>query len=150
MIFDGYRIRPDLTRASRRGDTLITQDRGEWTADGRLRVRGRLDDQVITGGLNVDLAQLERACRSWPGLCDADIAVMAVPDPQWGTTIIAVTDGDGDGEDLRQFLGRTLPGYAVPRRLVHLDQLPRTGSGKLDQPQLADRLRSLGSAGSVQ
>jgi O-succinylbenzoic acid--CoA ligase len=147
MIFSGYRLRPDLTRQALRGGTLITQDRGQWTTDGRLRVRGRIDDEVVTGGLNVDLAELERACRSWPGLAAADIAVVAVPDEQWGMAIIAVTDGDGAVEDLRRFLGQTLPGYAAPRRLVHLNPLPRTGSGKIDRLQLAERLR--GFAGTL-
>jgi O-succinylbenzoic acid--CoA ligase len=149
MLFSGYRLRPDLTRAALRGNTLITQDRGEWTPGGQLRVRGRLDDEVITGGINVDLVELERACRCWPDLAGADLAVVAVPDAQWGSSIIAVTDGNGSIEDLRRFLSRTLPSYAVPRQLVHLDPLPRTGSGKIDRLELAARLRRHGFAGSL-
>jgi o-succinylbenzoate---CoA ligase len=149
MIFSGYRLRPDLTRATLRGNTLITQDRGEWTADGRLRVRGRLDDEVITGGINVDLASLEEACRCWPDLAGADLAVVAVADTQWGTTIVAVTDGDGSIADLRQFLSQTLPSHAAPRRLVHVDAVPRTPSGKIDQQRLAAELRRSRGAGNL-
>ena len=138
--FSGYRLRPDLTRATLHNGTVITQDRGAWT-DGRLQVLGRLDDEVITGGINVDLAELERACRSWPGLAGAEVAVIAVPEPRWGTVIIAVTDGSGSGEDLRAYLSQELPTHAIPRHLVHLDRLPGTGSGKIDRVRLAEQVR---------
>ena len=147
MAFSGYRLRPDLTNQALRGSTVLTQDRGEWTA-GRLRVKGRLDDEVTSGGINVDLAELERVCGSWPGLSGADLAIVAVPDAHWGSTIVAVTDGHGSLQDLRRFLSQTLPGHAVPRQLIHLDRMPRTGSGKIDRPQIADRVASQVSAGS--
>jgi O-succinylbenzoic acid--CoA ligase len=139
MAFSGYRLRPDLTNQALRGSTVFTHDRGEWTA-GRLRVNGRLDDEVISGGINVDLAELERVCRSWPGLSGADLAIIALPDAHWGSTIVAVTDGHGSLNDLRRFLSQTLPGHAAPRQMVHLDRLPRTGSGKIDRPEIADRV----------
>jgi O-succinylbenzoic acid--CoA ligase len=139
MAFSSYRLRPDLTNQALRGSTVLTQDRGEWAA-GQLRVKGRLDDEVTSGGINVDLAELERACRSWPGLAGADLAIVGVPDANWGSTIIAVTDGNGSLQDLRRFLSQTLPGHAAPRQLVHLDRLPRTGSGKIDRPEIAERV----------
>jgi len=147
MAFSSYRLRRDLTDQALRGSTVLTQDRGEWTA-GRLRVKGRLDDEVTSGGINVDLAELERVCRSWPGLSGADLAIVAVPNPHWGSTIVAVTDGHGSLQDLRRFLFQTLPGHAAPRQLIHLDRLPRTGSGKIDRPEIADRVASQVSAGS--
>ncbi len=150
MNFSGYRLRPDLTQETLRNGTVITEDRGEWTTDGRLRVRGRLDGQVITGGVNVDLSSLEEACRCWPDLAGADLALVAVADAKWGTTIVAVTDGDGSIEDLRTFLSQTLPSHAVPRRLVHLDTLPRTSSGKIDRQRLLAQLNRAGFAGSRQ
>jgi len=148
-IFSGYRLRPDLTKAWLKDGTLITQDRGEWTAEGRLRVQGRLDEEVISGGVNVDLAALEQACRSWPALAGADLAVIALPDLHWGARIVAVTDGRGSIEDLRQFLAQTLPRHSAPRQLVHLDQLPRTSSGKIDHLELHAQLRRRGLAGSL-
>ena len=59
VLSSGYRLRPDLTAASRDGDFLLTADRGRWI-DERLEVLGRLDEVVITGGLKVDLGQVER------------------------------------------------------------------------------------------
>jgi O-succinylbenzoic acid--CoA ligase len=142
MIFSGYRLRPDLTRTALSDGTLITQDRGEWTSHGRLQVVGRVDDEVITGGINVDLAQLERACKSWPGLAGAEIAVVAVPDVQWGHKIVAVTNGPGSVTALQAFLDARLPRHAAPRDLVHLNALPKTAAGKIDRIRLVADLAS--------
>jgi acyl-CoA synthetase (AMP-forming)/AMP-acid ligase II len=55
--------------------------------------------------------------------------------------IIAVTDGSGSAEDLRAYLSQELPAHATPRHLVHLDRLPRTGSGKIDRVRLTEQVR---------
>jgi o-succinylbenzoate---CoA ligase len=141
--FSGYRLRPDLTSTTLNDGTLITQDRGEWSSDGRLQVLGRLDDHVITGGINVDLAELERACTSWPGLAGAELAVIAVPDVRWGHKIVAVTNGSGSAAGLRSYLEGRLPRHAAPRELVHLGALPRTAAGKIDRLRLAADLANL-------
>jgi acyl-CoA synthetase (AMP-forming)/AMP-acid ligase II len=75
--------------------------------------------------------------------------VVAVPDPHWGARIVAVTDGQGSIEDLQQFLSQTLPRHSMPRQLVHLDRLPRTGSGKIDRLELRAELRRRALAGSL-
>jgi O-succinylbenzoic acid--CoA ligase len=136
MIFSGYRLRPDLTNTTLSNGTLITRDRGEWTGDGRLQVLGRVDDEVISGGINVDLAELERACKSWSGSAGAELAVVAVPDLRWGHKIVAVTDGPGSAAGLRAHLAGTVPSHAVPRELVHVGALPKTAAGKIDRVRL--------------
>lgn len=140
--FSGYRLRPDLTSATLNDGTLITQDRGRWSSDGRLQILGRVDDHVITGGVNVDLAELERACASWPGLAGAELVVIAVPDVRWGHKIVAVTNGSGSAAELRSYLEGRLPRHAAPRELVHLGALPRTAAGKVDRLQLSADLAS--------
>lgn len=145
-LFSGYRLRPDLTAATLADGRLRTQDRGRWRT-GRLEVLGRLDEVVITGGLKVDLAEVERLARPWPGLAGAELAVVGVPDAEWGIRIVAVTDGrPRDPEtavaQLRTFLTRSLPAYAAPRELVQVAALPRTGSGKLDRAALRSQLEA--------
>jgi O-succinylbenzoic acid--CoA ligase len=138
--FSGYRLRPDLTSAALQGNTFRSSDRGGWSADGRLELVGRLDGAVITGGLVVDLEEVERAAGRWPLLDGASLAVIAVPDSDRGTMIIAVTDGRGSLAELREFLAGQLPAYAAPRRLVHVDAIPRTAGGKIDRPRLVHDL----------
>lgn len=134
-LFSGYRLRPDLTAEMLVDGRLRTQDRARWEAD-QLRVLGRIDDVVVSGGLNVDLAEVERQARSWPELGGAEVSVLGIPDPEWGTKVVAATEAGADLAGLRRFLSRTLPGYAAPRELVHLASLPRTSSGKIDRPAL--------------
>jgi O-succinylbenzoic acid--CoA ligase len=139
-IFSGYRLRPDLTSDSLPDGTFHSWDRGSWSTDGRLEVLGRLDGAVISGGFVVDLEEVERTVGRWPLLGGASLAVIAVPDSDRGTMIIAVTDGRGSLSELREFLAGRLPGYAAPRRLVHVDAMPRTAGGKIDRPQLVHQL----------
>nr|WP_239579613.1 AMP-binding protein [Microlunatus panaciterrae] len=154
MLFSGYRLRPDLTAAVLQQGRLVTADRGRWRPDPggpgrRLELIGRVDDVVVSGGLNVDLAQVESAARSWPALGGAELAVVAVPDEQWGSRVVAVCEAGTAGaalppsahlEELRRFLSGALPAYAAPRQLVRLWRLPRTSSGKIDRQRLVGEL----------
>jgi O-succinylbenzoic acid--CoA ligase len=132
MLFSGYRLRPELTRASLVGGRLVTSDRGRWS-DGRLEVLGRRDDVVITGGLKVDLGEVEALVRTWARQSGAEAVVVAVPDAEWGAWIVAVTDAAGDLVELQHEVRRSLPAYAAPRDLVVLPRLPRLPSGKPDR-----------------
>ncbi len=163
-VFGGYRLDPAATADALAGDRLLTRDRGEVGPDGRVRVLGRIDDVVISGGLNVDLAAVERAVRAWAGgvaggvAGGGEAAVVGVPHPDWGTEVVAVVADQQNQaltatsprnprsvvavsarfflSDLRSALSATLPGYALPRRLVVRQDLPRTSGGKIDRRQL--------------
>ncbi|WP_152362285.1 AMP-binding protein [Microlunatus speluncae] len=141
MIFSGYRLRPELTAETLRIDgpdlTMITADRGAW-ADHRLTVLGRVDDVVITGGINVDLAELERLARATPTAADAELVIIGIPDSTWGTVIVAVADRPIGLDQLRADLAGTLPEQGLPRRLIHLPELPRTSSGKVNRQRLIE------------
>jgi o-succinylbenzoate---CoA ligase len=135
-VFSGYRLAPDLTAACLRGSTFTTQDRGRWI-DGRLEVLGRLDAVVVTGGRNVDLSELETLAQSHTR---SEIAIIGVPDPSWGTTVVAVTTGSDTLADLHGRLAAEVPAFALPRRLVRVAALPRTAGGKVDRRRLTEQL----------
>jgi O-succinylbenzoic acid--CoA ligase len=152
MLFSGYRGRPDLTAAALAGGRLLTADRARWEA-GRLVILGRVDDVVVSGGLNVDLAEVERALLGWPGLAGTDLAVVGVPDPEWGTAVVGVVERAGwsteDTEALRSHLRGRLPAYAAPRRVLGQERLPRTSSGKIDRLRIVAELSAAGPAGDA-
>jgi o-succinylbenzoate---CoA ligase len=131
-LFAGYRLRPDLTAEVLIDGRFHTRDRGRWDA-GRLLVLGRLDDIVITGGHKVDLADVERAVQRWAAHHNARATALGIPDPVWGTTIMAVSDSPGSLEDLQSVVRQWLPAYAVPRELIYLDRLPWLANGKPDR-----------------
>jgi O-succinylbenzoic acid--CoA ligase len=131
-LFAGYRLRPDLTAQAVLDGRFRTQDRGTWDA-GRLVVLGRTDDIVITGGHKVDLADVEQSVQRWAADHGARGAVLGVADQVWGTTIIAVSDRPGSLADLQAVVRESLPTYAMPRELMHLDPLPLLANGKPDR-----------------
>jgi len=126
----------------------MTQDLGRWEG-GRLVVLGRIDDIVITGGHKVDLVDVEQPVQQWAARRGAHGAVVAVPDAVWGTTIIAVSDSPGSLADLQIAVGAALPAYAVPRELVHVDQLPWLASGKPDRVAIKSMIMKVRDARQV-
>jgi O-succinylbenzoic acid--CoA ligase len=140
VLFSGYRGRPDLTGEALVDGRFRTADRARWdrapTGSPRLQVLGRTDDVVVSGGLNVDLAAVEARAQAWPERGPAEIVVVGVPHPQWGVEVVAVTDRDLPLAGLQTWVRAELPAYAAPRRLVVLDRLPLTSSGKVDRRRL--------------
>ena len=88
---------------------------------------------MITGGLNVDLAAVEELARGWAGRSGAEAVVVGVPDAEWGTRIVAVTDGRGELADLQQARPPLAPGVRRPRAAGRAHRLPRLASGKPDR-----------------
>ena len=115
-----------------------TDDAGELV-DGVLRVTGRLDDVIVTGGLKVRLGDVERVVREQPGLSDA--VVVAGHHPEWGEVPIVVTTVRPDLAALRGAVGAVLPPEARPDRVMTVDALPTLPSGKPDRLAIAERAR---------
>jgi O-succinylbenzoic acid--CoA ligase len=137
-LFSGYRLRPDLTAKVLRDGWFRTQDRGELV-DGRLRVIGRVDDVVISGGVNVTLPTVQARLLEHPRVKDA--VVLGVPDTEWGTRVVAFVVGEPERDELRDFVAETLPRTWAPREVVRLDALPMLASGKVDRRRLLDGVR---------
>lgn len=128
-----------------------TGDLGELV-DGRLRVLGRSDNVVISGGEKVSLESVERVLHAQHGF-EGAVAV-AVPDAVWGQSIVVVraeVDDAGDGaaelERVREAVAAALGVAARPRALFAVPELPQLASGKLDRGALA-RLVAEGQPGA--
>ncbi|MFF0339965.1 AMP-binding protein [Kribbella sp. NPDC004875] len=137
-LFSGYRLRPELTAEVLRDGWFRTQDRGEFV-DGRLRVVGRVDDVVISGGVNVTLTTVQARLLEHPGVRDA--VVLGVPDAEWGTRVVAFVVGVPARDELRDWVSQTLPRTWAPRDVVELQALPMLASGKVDRQALLDGVR---------
>ena len=132
-LFDGYRLRPDDTAAVLRDGRFVTQDTGRLV-DGRLEITGRIDDVVISGGVNVSLPAVQTRVLDHPAVADA--VVLGVPDDEWGSRVVAFVVGAVEFAELRDFVAETLPRTWAPRDVVVLDALPMLGSGKVDRQAL--------------
>ena len=129
-LFDGYLDDPAATAEAMEEGTLLTHDRGRWEG-GRLVITGRVDDVVISGGVNVDLAEVRAAAAR----LDPETAVLAVPDAEWGTRVVLFAPG-GDLAGWREALAGALPRTWLPRQLVGTP-IPRTPGGKPDREALS-------------
>ncbi|MBM7791223.1 o-succinylbenzoate--CoA ligase [Tenggerimyces flavus] len=139
VLFAGYRLRPDLTAEALVDGWHRTGDLGELDADGVLRILGRVDDVVISGGVNIPLTAVEHALATLPGVAEA--AAVGVPDDEWGTRVVAhlVLHKDVPAPTLaavRDHVAESLPRTHAPRELVVIDKLPLLPSGKVDRPAL--------------
>ncbi|WP_062303007.1 AMP-binding protein [Demequina subtropica] len=108
---------------------FVTSDLGELR-DGRLRVLGRADHVINTGGFKVHPQRIELALER-AGATAA--AVVGVPDPEWGERVVAVVEGGADDAALADAIAGLAP-YERPRRIVRTDAVPRTAGGKIDRP----------------
>ncbi len=131
VLFDGYDGQPDLTAEVLRDGWFRTQDLGRVHEDGRLWLRGRVDDVVVSGGVNVPVGVVAEGLRSHPSVRAAE--VVGVPDEEWGELVVAVADTDLSLEQLRDRVAEDLPRTFAPRRLVRVDALPLLPNGKVDR-----------------
>jgi len=112
-------------------------------AQGRYEVVGRIKDMIISGGENIYPAEIENLLSGLPGL--QECAVVGLPDPRWGEVgLLAVVRAPGSSLDearLRGALEGRIARYKHPKRVVFLDELPKTALGKVQKSALVARLR---------
>ena len=108
---------------------FATRDSGRLDPDGYLFIEGRADDTIIRGGENIAPAEIEDVLLAHPGISEA--AVIGVPDPEWGQRLVAVVVGEGDAEEIRQWVRQRLRSSKTPETVVFRPELPKTETGKL-------------------
>ncbi|GAA4541465.1 o-succinylbenzoate--CoA ligase [Amycolatopsis samaneae] len=143
VLAHGYRRQPELTAESFGDGWFRTSDRGRFTEDGRLRVLGRVDDVINTGGVKVSAAAIERVLGAQPGVREA--CVVGVPHPEWGEAVVALVVPGGascDGGDLRAAVKSELGAACAPKRVEFAPELPLRGPGKIDRMAVRDRFRA--------
>ncbi len=135
-LADAYRPeRPDAWAEHDGLRWLVTSDLGEWASDGRLRILGRVDDVITTGGFKVNPRTVEHALDTQEWV--KDCAVVGVPHPEWGEAVVAFVvptalDQMRKLHELRTSLKPLVARHELPRELVVVETLPRLTTGKVD------------------
>ena len=154
MLADGYLDDPERTAVAFTTDAdgtrwYRTGDLGDIAHDGTLRIRGRADDVIISGGVKVSLGEVERAVRAVPGFAEA--VAVRTPDAEWGERAAVVaprTDAAAASDALATLAAATdAAGLTPAARPVHLelvDRMPLLASGKPDRRTLEAMLRDGG------
>jgi acyl-CoA synthetase (AMP-forming)/AMP-acid ligase II len=143
-LMSGYFDLPAETDEAIRDGWYHTGDLAEQDDEGYLTIVGRKKEVIRTGGETVAPVEVEAALAGYPGL--ADLAVVGVPDAQWGEVVCAVVVlAEGavlpGPTDLRAYLGDRLAPHKHPRRVVGVDMLPRTSAtGQVQRARLVQQL----------
>jgi long-chain acyl-CoA synthetase len=144
-----YRDDPELTASVHRGKAFTLGDLGYLDEDGYLFLRDRAKDMIISGGVDIYPAEVEGVLTSHPAV--HDVAVIGVPDPEWGESVKAIVElvdgavpNDELAAELVTYCRERLATFKCPRTVDFRDELPRTETGKLYKRWLKDEY-----AGSV-
>ena len=138
VVARGYRDmprHPAFARDPRTGvRTFLTEDLA-LTAPGPIRIVGRADDVIVTGGIKIDPAVVESVLSRVTGV--ADVVVTGVPDQEWGAAVVAVVQArPGQSPDisaLRRAATYAHGPAAAPRHLLLVGHIPQRASGKADR-----------------
>jgi fatty-acyl-CoA synthase len=134
----GYWNRPEETARAIVDGWLHTGDLACRDAEGYYTIVGRLKDVIISGGENIYPAEVESVLAAHPAVLE--VALIGAPDPKWGEVpwaVVVPRPGQTlDLEALFAFAGKRLARFKLPKRIVTVSELPRTGAGKIDKELL--------------
>jgi acyl-CoA synthetase (AMP-forming)/AMP-acid ligase II len=138
QVMLGYHNKPRATEEALRKGWYRSGDLARSDPHGYLTITGRIKELIIRGGENIYPAEVEQVIAAHDSVKDA--AVVGVPDEALGEAVWAFVVPDGgeiDAEELRDFASERLADYKVPERFEPIDEIPRTGSGKIMRHKLA-------------
>ena len=143
-VFKGYLNKPDATKAAIVDGWFRTGDLGTKDADGYVSIVDRKKDMVIRGGYNIYPREVEEALLRHPAV--GQIAVFALPDPQYGEEVSAAVvldpaGGEVTAEELSAWAKEKLAAYKYPRRIFFTDSFPLGPSGKVLKRELQEQYK---------
>jgi long-chain acyl-CoA synthetase len=138
QVMLGYWNLPEASERSIRGGWFHTGDAGYLDKDGYLYIYDRVKDMIVSGGENIYPAEIESALFGHPAI--ADVAVIGVPDEQWGEAVKAIIvkkpGASLETGELIAYARERLAGYKVPKSVDFVEALPRNPSGKILKREL--------------
>ena len=144
MVRNGWQAeyfkRPDATSNSLHDGFFSVGDVAYRDEDGYYYICDRRIDMIISGGVNIYPAEIEAVLHAHPAVMD--VAVIGVPDSEWGESVKAIVQVRSgktlSGDELIAFCGERLAGYKKPRSVDFVEELPRDAAGKLLKRKLRD------------
>lgn len=142
-ITPGYWCLPEETKKRIRSGWLYTRDLAVVNTEGYVTIVDRKDDKIITGGEDVYSIEVEDVLYSHPSVLEA--AVLGLPDAIWGeviTAVVVVKQGQGLSEkEVISFCKDNIAHFKAPKKVIFVDELPKTGSAKVCKYKLKLRMR---------
>ncbi|MBC6367517.1 non-ribosomal peptide synthetase [Algoriphagus sp. AK58] len=141
----GYLNRPELTAEKFVPDPFNpgakmyrSGDLARWLPTGEIEYLGRIDQQVKIRGFRIELGEIESALLSDSTITEAAVTVRQDHLGEKYLCAYYVSETEKTVEELRSFLGQTLPEFMIPARFVAMEKLPLSPSGKIDRKALPD------------
>lgn len=135
QVMKGYWNQPEATRATLRDGWIYTGDIAKMDQDGYIYIVGRKKDMIIVSGYKVWAAEVEKILRKHPAVYQA--AIVGVSDPREGESVKAYVvlrpdyKGKTTEEKLKEWAKRKMADYKYPKEIEFVNELPRSGSGKI-------------------
>ena len=141
-VMTGYYRDEEATAEAFKGGWFHSGDLGVVHPDGYVELRDRLKDVIISGGENIATIEVEQALAAHPSV--SEVAVVAAPDERWGEVPVAFVTAAGSSSpeegELQEFARERLARFKVPKRIEVVDELPKTGTGKIQKFLLRERV----------
>ncbi|MBU2955373.1 AMP-binding protein [Marinobacter sp. F3R08] len=142
-VMKGYLNNPEETAKAFSGGWFRTGDLGVWHSDGYVEIKDRSKDIIISGGENISTLEVESTLYDHPAVLET--AVVAAPDDHWGEVpcaFISLKPGNDDltEADIVAHCRANLAGFKVPKKILFVDDLPKTSTGKLQKHMLRNQL----------
>ncbi|WP_342249006.1 long-chain-fatty-acid--CoA ligase [Sphingomonas sp. OTU376] len=137
LIMKAYASDPAATAQTIQGGWLHTGDAGYLDEEGFLFIRDRVKDMIVSGGENIYPVEVENAIQSHPEV--AEVAVIGIPDPRWGETVLALVvpvAAAPDAEAIFLHCRERIAGYKCPREVRFVEAIPRNAAGKILRREL--------------
>lgn len=145
-VFAGYYKDDGANAKAFRNGWFRTGDLGHMDAEGYVYITGRSSDMYISGGSNVYPREIEEILLTHPEI--SEVAILGAPHPRWGEVGLAVcvrTPGASvKGEDLAAMLEGRLAKYKLPHNYIFLDEMPKSGYGKITKKLVREELEKRG------
>ena len=133
-VISGYWNQPEATDQTIQDGWLASGDLATLDADGYYSIVGRSKDLIISGGFNVYPKEIERGLLTLDGV--QEVAVVGIPDDEWGEAVVAVVIGDVTWDSVREWSLANLAPYKRPKKLVLVEDFPRNAMGKIQKAQI--------------
>lgn len=131
-------FQPDPFRRASDARIYRTGDRARWLPTGDIELLGRVDAQIKVRGFRIEPAEIEFALLEHPAVRHAAVCVRNGVAGPYIACYAELRNADADEVRLSDFLKTKVPAHAVPSRIVVMDALPKTSSGKLDRKRLPE------------
>lgn len=143
-VIPGYWNNPGATSKTIVDGWLHTGDLARYDADGCVYVVGRSKDMIISGGENIYPAEIESALLGHAAVAEA--AVIGLPDTKWGEVgraiVVLHAGAQISAYELLDYIRPQLASYKIPKSVVFVQALPKTGAGKIDKKVLQEQYGS--------